>query len=380
MQSYPTRRRVLHRWILFLFLVLALAACGDDDAATSGGDSPPTASPGASGSASAPSASEPADESEQAGDAAETTETVGETTATPDGEPVELTVGVPFGIVQIATLGSVAQSPELDGLAAATTVPITNPDELRTGFATGELDVAVMPTNVAAILFNREVDVRLIGIVDAQLLRVLGPAGTTWGDLDGATIHIPFPGDIADVTFRRLATDNGVDIDRLDLRYGTSLPDLVAAAAAGEVTNAVLPEHFASAAAAQASAAGHDLVPIIDLQEAWSTSTGGDRLPQVAVVATGSLVDDAPEVVAAIQAAAAASVALAADDPTIATALSEQTGLPEPLVTGVIGSLDLAYRSVPQARGDVDLLLAGLFEDSPDGLAGQLPAETFFGG
>ncbi len=354
-------------------LVLALAACGDDDSTASGSDS---ASDAASSRATGPSASEPASSSASASEPAASSASASE----PAGGIVELTVGVPFGIVQIATLGGVAEAPELDGLAAATTVPITNPDQLRTGFAAGELDVAVMPANVAAILFNREIDVRMIGIVDAQLLQVLGPAGTTWEDLDGVTVHLPFPGDIADVTFRQLAADNGVDVDGLDLRYGTSLPDLVAAAAAGEVTNAVLPEHVASAAAAQAAAAGHDLVPIIDLQEAWATSTGGNRLPQVAVVATGSLVDDAPEVVAAIQAAAAASIARASGDPAVVTALSEQTGLPEPMVTDVLGSLDLAYRSVAEARADVDLMLASLFEDSPEGLAGQLPADAFFAG
>lgn len=358
-----------------LALVLMAAACGGGDESTDADDGSQSASASAD---QAGTADEQPTEEEQS---EETTTTVeADAASEPASDPVELTVGVPFGIVQIAALGGIGQAPELDGLATATTIPITNPDELRTGFATGELDVAVMPANVAAILFNREVDVRLIGIVDAQLLQVLGPAGGEWSDLDGATVHIPFQGDIADVTFRQLAAANGVDVDGLDLRYGTSLPDLVAAAAAGEVTHAVLPEHFASAAAAQAMAAGNDLVPVIDLQDAWSASTGGDRLPQIAVVATGSLVGEQPEVVAAVQAAAARSVAAAADDPAVATALAEQTGLPAPLVSTVVTSLDLAYRSVPDARSDMDLMLAALFEDAPESLAGRLPADDFFAG
>ncbi|MEM7326531.1 MAG: hypothetical protein AAF531_25825 [Actinomycetota bacterium] len=287
---------------------------------------------------------------------------------------------MPFGIVQIATLGGVAEAPALDGLAEVTTVSITNPDELRTGFATGELDAAIMPANVAAILFNRDVDVRLVGVVDAQLLQVLGPAGAGWSELDGATVHIPFPGDIADVTFRQLAADNGVDVDSLNLMYGTSLPDLVAAAATGDVTHAVLPQHFAAAAVGQAMAGGHDLVPIIDLQEAWATSTGGGRLPQIAVVASGALVADHPQVVAGLQTASAAAVDRAANDPAVATELAAATGLPDPLVGAVLPSLDLAYRSVPDARSDLDLMLAALLADAPDSLAGTLPDDAFFAG
>ncbi|MEM9612631.1 MAG: ABC transporter substrate-binding protein [Actinomycetota bacterium] len=369
---------------LLLVMALLLAACSDGDTA----DTDVAASPSASASASGvgddgdpvesddAAADDGAGQNDEAADGAAAAETEPAET-----EPADLSVGVPFGLVQIATLGGVSAAPELDGLAAATTVPIATPDELRTGFATGELDVAIMPTNVAAILANREVDVRLIGVVDAQLLQVVGPAGAGWSEIEGATVDLPFPGDIADVLFRSLATDNGVDLDTVEIRYGTSLPDLVAAAAAGEVTFAVLPEHFASAAAAQATAAGQDLAPVIDLQDAWSASTGGDRLPQIAVVATGSLVDERPDVIEALQASSGAAVGRTADDPEVAAAmLAEATGLPAPLVTGVVGSLDLAYRSVPEARTDLDLLFSQLLDDSPEGLAGGLPPEEFFTG
>ncbi|MEM1334840.1 MAG: hypothetical protein AAGG08_15430 [Actinomycetota bacterium] len=387
---------------LFVSMAVVLAACGSDGTEPSTAETAETtettdtASTTASASAS-PSGSEPAagpaQESEPAPEttAAPTTEPMPSTTAAPEPEPepvseesgeiVEITVGVPFGIVQIAALGGIEQAPALDGVATASTISIMNPDELRTGFATGELDVAMMPTNVAAVLSNREIDVRIVSIVDAQLLQVLGPAGSEWSDLVGQTVHIPFQGDIADVLFRTSALDNGVDPDTdLDLVYGTSLPDLVGAAATGEVTHAVLPQHFATAAVGQAMGAGLDLVPIIDLQDAWATTTGGDRLPQIALVASGSLVDEAPSVVDAIAAAAASGVERAATDPAAADELAEATGLPLPLVTGVIAALDLDARSATDAAADLELLFAGLFESSPESLAGALPGPELLAG
>lgn len=152
----------------------------------------------------------------------------------------------------------------------------------------------------------------------------------------------------------------------------------MAAAAAGEVTHAVLPEHFASAAASQAIKAGQDLAPIIDLQESWSESTGGDRLPQIAVVATRSLVSEHPHVVEAIQIATANAIERTSDDPAMAAILASKTSLPEPLVTAVLTSLNLTYRSVPEARADLDLMLQSLLDGAPDGLGGQLPADSFF--
>ncbi|MEM9042883.1 MAG: hypothetical protein AAGD33_23605 [Actinomycetota bacterium] len=299
-------------------------------------------------------------------------------TDAPAVEPVDITVGVPFGVVQIAALGSLADDPDLAELATVTEQAITAPDQLRTGFVAGDLDVAILPTNIAATLFTRGVDVRVLGVVDAQLLQVLGPAGSGWAELDGV-VDIPFQGDAADLIFRQLAEENGVDVDGLQIRYGTALPDLVGAAAGGNVTAAVLPEHFATAASAQASAAGHDLVPIIDLQRAWSEATGGDRLPQIAVVAVGSLVDDRPDLVDAIRSATANAVTDVVDDPgAAAIALAEETGLPEPLIGGLLPRLDLAARSTSEARADLDLFLAGLFAANPEAVGGALPEEAFF--
>lgn len=172
-------------WIPILLLIAA-TACGTGD----------STSPDTQSAAASNQAEQQEDQNEGVTTIAAGTNEDSESSIPSADEPavdtVDLTVGVPFGIVQIATLGGIGEAPGLGSLARTTTTPITNPDELRTGFASGELDVAIMPTNVAALLFNREIDVQVIGIIDAQLLHVLGPAGSDWSDLNGATIHIPF--------------------------------------------------------------------------------------------------------------------------------------------------------------------------------------------
>lgn len=308
----------------------------------------------------------------------ESTTTAPPSTEAPAPDTVDLTVGVPFGVVQIAALGSLADDPEVAAVATVTEQTITAPDQLRTGFVAGDLDVAILPTDIAATLFNRGVDVRLIGVVDARLLHVLGPPGSGWADLAGV-VDIAFRGDAADLVFQQMAAANGVDVSGLDVRYGTALPDLVGAAAGGNVTTAVLPEHFATAATLQAGANGHDLVPIIDLQDEWSGATGGDRLPQVAVVAIGSLVDERPDVVDALRAAITSALDdVVADPATASVALAEATGLPEPLISGLLPRLELAVRDTAAARADLDLFFEGLFASGPDSIGGALPAEAFF--
>ncbi|MEM9516158.1 MAG: ABC transporter substrate-binding protein [Actinomycetota bacterium] len=359
---------------------VALAACGSDDDTTAPTDaarataaSPTTSMPPevTSSPSTAPSTSTDAP-------ATSPSATTSSTTSAP-AEKVALTVGVPFGVVPISALGSLDADPELVDVANVTEQSIATPDQLRTGFIAGDLDVAVVPTNIGAALSNRDVDVRLLSIIDAQLLRVLGPAGATWTDLAGATIDIPFQGDIADIVFRDLAAANGVDLDTVDIRYGTALPDLIGAAATGNVSFAVLPEHFASAAATQAGANGHDLVPIIDLQAAWSDDTGGDRLPQIALIATGALVDARPDVVAALRNAVERAIRHTAEDPEGAAAtLAAETGLPQPLLATVVPGLDMETRSTDDAAADLDVFFADINSSNPETLGGGLPSPGFY--
>ncbi|MEM9033602.1 MAG: hypothetical protein AAGA99_00970 [Actinomycetota bacterium] len=351
--------------------VLVLAACGDDeadDAAVAAATSTSTTGAGAGDAAA-----------EVTSTTAPPTTSPPTTTTEATDEPIELTVGVPFGVVQLAALGGLSTDAELAAVATVEELPITAPDQLRTGFVAGDLDVAIVPTNIAATLFTRGVDVRILSIVDAQLLQVLGPAGSSWSDLAGAVVDIPFPGDIADLVFSDLASRNGVDLASVDVRYGTALPDLVGAAASGNVTFAVLPEHFATAAVGQAMANGHDLAPIIDLQVAWGDATGGDRLPQVALIATGAVVDEHPAVIEALRSSVASSIStVTSDTEAAATTLADATGLPMPLLSALLPQLDLATRSSVEARADLDLLFAGLVELTPEAVGGALPDDTLF--
>ncbi len=301
------------------------------------------------------------------------------TTETVPVEPIELTVGVPFGVVQIVAAGGLAVDPVVAPLATVTNEPISSPDQLRTGFVAGDLDAAVMPSNVAAVLAARDVDVRIASIVDAQLLQVLGPAGTSWDGLPGAVVDVPFQGDVADLLVQQIAGANGVDVSTVQFRYGTALPELVGAAAGGNVTHAVLPEHFATAASIQAGANEHDLVAIIDLQEAWSDATGGFRLPQIALVVRGELADDHPDVVAALSEGVAAAVAAANADPdSAATMLADATGLPQLLLGGLLPRLQLDTRSAAEARNDLELFFGALFDANPESLGGSMPGDDLY--
>lgn len=111
---------------------------------------------------------------------------------------------------------------------------LNNPDEIRATISSGRVDVATMPLQTAALLANGGLEISLLVVINANLLKVLGPGTDAWQGLQGQTIHLPFRGDAADLLFRVLAADHGLVADQdFTVEYATALPDLVAALAQG---------------------------------------------------------------------------------------------------------------------------------------------------
>ncbi|MDO5726445.1 MAG: hypothetical protein Q4Q03_00805 [Bowdeniella nasicola] len=123
-----------------------------------------------------------------------------------------------------------------------------------------------------------------------------------------------------------------------------------------------------------------NLTRVLDLQAEWAKITGGSaRFPMAGLVMPGKLVDEHPELVAAIRAEVAATVAKAnsGDEATIA-AIATQYDLPEALVKDVISRLQLDVVPASEARAEYEDFLRRPGEDNPKIYGGKLPDDTFY--
>lgn len=295
--------------------------------------------------------------------------------------------------LRVATVPNLALSVPLVGLgedAAARGyadvvefVPTSSPDEIRANLTSGRVDIATMPTTVAATLFNGGVEVVLLGVVDADLLKVVGPeGGSGWDALRGQTVTVPFRGDFADLVFSLLAHERGLVPGRdLELTYGTALPELVSAMATGRIRHAVLPEQFATVARREADAAGNPAVELLDLADEWRQVTGAGSLPGAAIVIRRELAEQRPALVAELRRHFAAATTAVVRDPTLAAAeLGDLAGVPAELVPAVLPTLRVRYLDAAQARPDIEEMLRRLTEREPRSTGGGLPDAAFYGG
>jgi len=143
------------------------------------------------------------------------------------------------------------------------------PIQVRKLMLENKVDFAVLPTTMAAILYNKGVPYQLAAIPVWGTLYLFGNDTTikTWDDLKGKRINLMAKGMTPDVLFRHLLIKNNINPDQdltLDYTFPTHL-DLANAVAAGQSDLGVISEPLVSLVMQK----NKNVYPIFDLNNEW---------------------------------------------------------------------------------------------------------------
>lgn len=284
-------------------------------------------------------------------------------------------------------LARVAQQERLTALVPEVIFDIwANPDQLRADVTSNALHVAATPTNVAANLYQRGVPVRLLNVTVWGILHVLTTVEDIdgWDALAGQTVAIPFRGDMPDLIFRYLAGEHGLNVEQdLTPQYVSAPVEALQFLLAGQAQAAVLLEPAATAAQMRGQQEGIRVRRVLNLQEEWGKVTGrGPRIPQAGTLAVASLIDNHPDVVAALQEGLAEAVTWTQQNPQAAAALGTPylVGLQEPIIAQALPQMPLEMVPAAAARDDLEFFFTRLKELSPEVIGGDLPDDGFYYG
>ena len=163
-----------------------------------------------------------------------------------------------------------------------------SPDEVTSKLLTGTYDIAALPTNVAATLYNgSQGKIKLLALNTLGVLYILekGDSIKNIKDLKGKTVYVSGQGSTPEYVLRYLLEENGLNPNKdvkLDFTY-TAHADLVAYAASGKADVVVLPEPTVTALLAQNS----DMRVAIDLNEAWADVVADDDDDEDSIISMG---------------------------------------------------------------------------------------------
>src|SRR3990167_1106117 len=120
-----------------------------------------------------------------------------------------------------------------------------NPDELRAMAIKSDVDFIALPTNTAAILNNKGVDIKLLNVSVWGILGMISRDSTmkSLKDFKGKKIAVPFRADMPDIVFKQLLKKEGLDPKKdFELVYVASPVDAMQMLIMRRIDHALLAE------------------------------------------------------------------------------------------------------------------------------------------
>jgi len=176
-----------------------------------------------------------------------------------------------------------------------------NPDQLRALALNGKTDFIATPTNVAANLYNRGADIRLLNVSIWGVLWMVSREDNlhTLADFKGKEIAMPFRGDMPDLIFSELAEQQGLDPKKdFKLRYVANPLDAMQLLIMRRVDHALLAEPAVSMALHKTKTfpvnmIAPDLYRSVDLQQEWGRLLKREaKIPQAGMAVINKQIDD----------------------------------------------------------------------------------------
>ena len=238
-------------------------------------------------------------------------------------KPAELNVMVLSGPTGLTLLQMIAEEPELSGVKLNYSVA-TKPEQLTARLVSGEADIAALPTNLAAVLYNRGIGIRLAAITNWGVTYIVGrdPSVRSWQGLKGRELAVTGRGTTPDILLRYFLKAEGLDPEKdLKLQYYAAPVELAQLVIAGKVDLATLPEPWVT----EVIKKNPEVSVLLDYQEAWKRAEHKEySYPQTCLVVRAELAEKNPELVRDFLTAAAASSAWVNNHPDEAGQYAEQ--------------------------------------------------------
>lgn len=262
------------------------------------------------------------------------------------------------------------------------------PDEALAKVLKGEVDVAAVPSNVAAVLFNKtEGAVQAAAIQTGGILYLMenpaegqeAVAGTSAEDLaalKGRTIYGSGQGGVPEYVLRQLLTNAGLDPDKdVNIQWLSSHSDAASSMMTEPGSVGLIPEPFVTTIKAK----NENLVTIFDLNALWKEAYN-DNLPMGVMVVQKSFMEERAADWEVLKADMEEAVAWINDNPAEAAPVIVEVGIGSDaaVVEQAIPNSNICFITGAEMKSALENLYGILAELQPTAIGGALPDEGFY--
>lgn len=258
---------------------------------------------------------------------------------------------------------------------------VTAADELLGKIVSGDLDVALVPSNMASIIFNKtNHGVNVLNINTLGVLYVVSSDDSikSIADLKGKTVYLTGKGTTPDYALQYLLKANGMTTDDVTLEYKSEPTEVAALLKEKPDAIGLLPQPFVTVAMAQ----NDTLKMVLDLTKEWDAVSGedGGSLVTGVTICRGELFEEHADAIQTFMEEQKASAAFANENVAETAKLVAAAGIIEkaPVAEKAIPYCSITYIDGTDMKNRLYGYLSALYEMDPATVGGELPTKDFF--
>ncbi len=245
--------------------------------------------------------------------------------------------------------------------------------------AAGQLDIAAIPTNAAASLYNKTSGaVRLAALNTAGVLYILenGDSIKSVADLKGKTIYAVGQGSNPEYVLRFILSQNGIDPDKDAELIFMDSAELTTRAATGEIGVCMLPVPAVTTVLMK----NKSMRTALDLSKEWDSLNTSGILTMGCIVVRSDFAKNHPIEVMAFLDEYGSSINFTKQNPSQAAQLCAKFSIvPSAAVAEkAIPDCNLIYICGDDVRPSIEGYLKVLYDFNPKSIGGKMPGDDFY--
>lgn len=258
----------------------------------------------------------------------------------------------------------------------------TDASNVTAALINGSIDIAALPTNAAANVYNKtEGKIQIMAVNTLGVLYVVTSDKVnieSFADLEGKTVYCPAQN--PEFVFKYLCKKNNLTPGEnitIDTAYAQPA-DLRAAVASGAVDIAVLPEPMVTIA----QSANNQLKVALDLTQEWNKVGDGSTLAQGCIVVRTEFAQNHPMEVAKFLEEYKASVEFTNEKPSDVSEMIVAAGIfsAAPVAAKAIPKCNICYVEKTEMATYLNGFFSALFEIAPASIGGKIPDNGIYYG
>lgn len=255
----------------------------------------------------------------------------------------------------------------------------STPDLLASKILKGEADIAIVPSNLAAQAYNKEIPYKLVGTsVWGTLYMMSTEEIDSFDSLKGKEVYSFGKNLTPDLVFKYVLKENGIDPDKdVSITYLNAASEVGPAFISGKTNLAVLSEP----AVTNIMMKKDNAKVVFDFNEEWSKITGIEQgYPQASLIIKSDLLEDHKEFVDKFIQVYSENLQWAKENPEKLGEYAEKLeyGITKDMVVNGIERMNMGPLYVEDMKKEYEVYYNVLLNFAPDVIGGKLPDEEFY--